>query len=375
MNIHSLTKKKLSKCDRVLYLHCDHFEPTNTNYSLDQTNQILKTFTGQAIDSAIKPSLFLHLPADIYWKEGKFYLQKLSTYPIVMSYIKQLSDIGCDIQWHIHHEYWTNSSVVKGEWKQILDRGLVKDEETLEFFISETKKIYKECGLPNVDTWGIVHGMWALNASDSLNCNITNELSILRRNGCLADFTFPAGRPWCTPEMTGIFAVTPKNEPKCYNTGTTIARGTKLLQDGTNFVICYPTSNYIVISLDLINSYLDKVGTKSDCYHTVISPENVHMLEDPLDFAQEWILTSCIIDRTLIIKTHAHSLNVEAWKNKEGNIVNNSTLFSVSHKERLQVLQDICQATNVDFRFTTAKEVMNIIKWIDSGEDSKNYEF
>jgi hypothetical protein len=352
----------------VLYLHADHFEPSNTS-DLKRVDAVLSSMISDVKKSSFKPSLFLKIPSSPQWKDSILSFKKGSSHSVVMERSKELADLGCDMHLHVHHERWTDTDVTNDEFKEPLSKGLITNSEVFEFFIQTAMNEFKKYGLSTTD-WGFVHGCWSLNASDFTMCKITDEVMILRKYGCIGDFTFPAGRTHCNPSSIGIFVIKPENKVKCYDIGKTIARGTNLLADPDAFIICYPTTSYYYASLD---NLVLRAGIKSNLHHTMIDKNNVYISEDPLKIIEEWLLSSCIVDHTLIIKTHSHNMRLSWWQDEHGNVLNNSPLFSKKHKERLGLLQHMCGQMGVGFEAITVREFVSFIRWVDSGKFAKDW--
>lgn len=369
MNIHELTREKLSQCDRVVYMHADHFEPSNTKDPGDM-DQILRRMISDIKMGFFKPSLFLKVAATMQWKDNKPHFRISPKHDLVMSHVKTLSDLGCDVHLHVHHERWTHSELTNPEWVEPFEQGLVTDSELLEIFIQKSLEEFVKYKIPTKD-WCFVHGRWALNASDERTCNITDEIDILRRNGCVADFTMPAGRAMCNPPIKGIYAIRSQNMARCYDMGEVISRGSHLLDDPEAFIICYPSTNYFYVSLD---NLILKAGTTSKTYfHSDIAEDNEKAPEDPNIIVQEWLLCSCILERTLIVKTHSHNMRFPFWQDEVGQIVNNSPIFNDKQKERIHLLKGICKDSDIDFKPITARELISYLRWVDQGEEANNY--
>lgn len=76
--------------------------------------------------------------------------------------------------------------------------------------------------------YGFIHGNWALDNSNpaGLSCGVNNELGILRKTGCYADFTMPsAPHPTQTKIVNSIYYATDGPEPKSHDRGVIAARG------------------------------------------------------------------------------------------------------------------------------------------------------
>ena len=77
--------------------------------------------------------------------------------------------------------------------------------------------------------WAFIHGDWALDNSHpgGGHCGVDNELTVLRQEGCYADFTFPAAPDPCQPRtINRIYRATDDPErPKSHDTGERVRVG------------------------------------------------------------------------------------------------------------------------------------------------------
>jgi hypothetical protein len=77
--------------------------------------------------------------------------------------------------------------------------------------------------------YGFIHGNWALDNShpEGRWCGVNNELDVLRRTGCYADFTLPsAPSPTQTRKINSIYyAVGDPRRPRAHDTGTDAGGG------------------------------------------------------------------------------------------------------------------------------------------------------
>jgi len=84
---------------------------------------------------------------------------------------------------------------------------------------------------PPDTVFGFVHGNWALDNSRMYRgadlCGVNNEISILRRLGCYADFTFPAIETTAQPSIINAFyyATDDPVRPKSHDDGTPMKVG------------------------------------------------------------------------------------------------------------------------------------------------------
>ena len=365
----------------IIYMHADHFEMAGgyrveANKDPDILEQKLVVLIEDFKKTKIKPSLFVHPWFGVRYQKEKVVITPSAASMVLKKYLKQLEDTGADINLHIHHERWTNTDLVIEPWKTLLRENKVNDAQMLRTYIETSKEFFKEAGI-DMESWGFVHGMWALNASDKRACNISNELIILNEHGCFGDFTFPAGRERCSPKMSGIFFVPPKKGRKVYNIGLPLIPRRNQLVNPKMFIVFYPTTRNVFTAID---SLLLHKGERAYYYNTTLSPNTfagkntVGALcpEDPREIVQEWLLSSMVIDRTLIIKTNAHSMNDDFWL-IDGKVENKSPLFHPDHVERMGILERFANKFEVEIHYLTARELYAFTKAIDKGKPSDRF--
>jgi hypothetical protein len=77
--------------------------------------------------------------------------------------------------------------------------------------------------------YGFIHGNWALCNSrpDGRLCGVNDELEVLRRTGCYADFTLPsAPEPTQTPKINSLYyACDRPGRPRSHDRGVDVGRG------------------------------------------------------------------------------------------------------------------------------------------------------
>jgi len=77
--------------------------------------------------------------------------------------------------------------------------------------------------------FGFVHGNWALDNSHPAGafCGVRNELAVLEKAGCYADFTMPSAPDPCqTATINSIYYATPSDRPKSHDHGRPARAGT-----------------------------------------------------------------------------------------------------------------------------------------------------
>ncbi|NQT22673.1 MAG: hypothetical protein HQ579_04445 [Candidatus Omnitrophica bacterium] len=123
-----------------------------------------------------------------------------------------------EIEVHLHHDhippYSDTSETFEKKIKDIIERSAL-----LGIFGSD-----KTTGRRR---FGFVHGDWALdNSRGGKYCGINNELEILSRCGCYADFTFPSLCESQPRKINSIYyASDDPKKPKSYNSGTDVRVG------------------------------------------------------------------------------------------------------------------------------------------------------
>jgi len=129
--------------------------------------------------------------------------------PHLMDRLSELVRAGiADVEVHLHHD---------GEGEQdFIDR----ISGFTEILASRHGLLHKQNGRP---VFGFIHGNWALDNSrpDERKCGLNNELSLLLRLGCYADFTLPSAPHATQTRMvnTIYWATDDPGRPKSHDTG------------------------------------------------------------------------------------------------------------------------------------------------------------
>ncbi|MCB1209736.1 MAG: hypothetical protein KDK97_10435 [Verrucomicrobiales bacterium] len=89
--------------------------------------------------------------------------------------------------------------------------------------------------------YGFIHGNWALDHShpEGKHCGVADELAVLRRTGCYADFTLPsAPDPTQTRKINGIYYAKEDGLAKSHERGVDVAVGsTSALVDSADHLL------------------------------------------------------------------------------------------------------------------------------------------
>jgi hypothetical protein len=347
----------------VVYFHTDHFEPWRAVHAAAVGPEIVDTIhdfcrATERIDFARRLTLFYkpHLnyalrrggeldradPEDLVGflprtaHEERFGREAMQ---------EVVTSSAHDIQLHIHHEYYT---ATKGhtdpeaiKWfASPLGRSL--DERRLELAIRLNREIITRESGRDLTRWFFVHGHWALNASDDSSCTITNEIDILLRNGCLGDFTFPAGRKHVNPRIKVPYLCRPFDESKGYDlpgAEPEIASGNAAAA-ATKFFIWASPANSLQCSLDYM------------------SESSRRQIENTEKAARELIDNAYVADRRLFIKTHAHSVHPYYFEHARSPVFPHH--FPAT-QTLLSVIFDAAAAAGLEIQFLTAPEVYELM--------------
>ena len=368
---------KRRKVRRVAYLHTDHFEPWRDGVSQAHCDEVHKF--GEQMDAlpyAKKLTLFYraHIPYGVNSNGYKISLDNRVSRPddpivfrartdeentLSRNTIQALlKNRAYEMQVHVHHEGYTMSEKLYPQVREVLEGYTTpdRDEDRFEMALQlALKAIRSETGLP-MKRWAFVHGNWALAASDPDICRIEGELEILARNGCYADFTFPAGRSHCNPEIDGPFAVTPVSAERAFDAP---AANAKALGEATHtlgkdrFMIWNSPVKHPFSSLDTYSRHAFEVFNEADA--TVL----------------RWIEESPMLGSTLYVKTHAHSLYKAYWDEKhDGDGV--AALARPGPRKVMDKFVEAVARAGVKFDPVTAEETY--LEWLTADQAKEDSE-
>ena len=187
--------------------------------------------------------------------------------------------------------------------------------------------------------FGFVHGNWALDNSDgnANHCGVNQELDILQKHGCYADFTFGSFSTAAQPsKVNSIYYVKDTPLPKSYNTGVVSQVGVV----NNDFMIFEGP-----MSLDWHDLIFDCAAIEST------SQPKPHRIKLWLKHAPvvkgrpEW----------LFVKVYTHGVQSQ------------DAIISPQFKEMLIELKRYCKGKNINLHFVTAREAFNIVKAAEAG--------
>jgi hypothetical protein len=191
------------------FLVTDHYEPGKGNVGVEKNAEWLNRYRS-----------FAKRHRD---HEGRI-LQHTWFFPLeqfddkIMADLSQMVREGYgEVEVHWHHSYDTPET-----FEAKLREG-IKKFNSYGALISTKGKV----------AFAFIHGNWGLdNSLGSKRCGVNNELEILARNGCYADFTFSTIGTSAQPKkINSIYYAKDTPAPKSYNTGIDLVVGGKAAGD------------------------------------------------------------------------------------------------------------------------------------------------
>lgn len=298
----------------VAYFHTDHFEPwrlvPDRDGGMERCIDDVEAYVAKSasLDFARKASLFYKANVNYLTSRDRelrrahpddllgFVPRSPRDLAIGAAILAPIVASDHDLQVHIHHEYFTfNDSARDPETFAYLQtpRGRSFDNGRLELCIRLGLDTLREDAGIELARWFFIHGHWALNASDPHECTIVREIEILRRNGCLGDFTQPAGRTHVDSRIEVPYLVEPVALAKGYDSPQ--ARPVQAAGSGAAAAELF----FIWAS----------ATTHRSCSIDTYSPFVQQRIKTPQVTALEHARAGVVIDGVLYLKTHCHSLH------------------------------------------------------------------
>lgn len=269
--------------------------------------------------------------------------------------------------WFFPPHYHRNYSLKKlvslcekgfGEVELHLHHGKTKPDtpENLERTITQCIEEYSKFGIFGTQggkrKYGFIHGDWALNNSRSnAYCGVNNEIDILIKTGCYADFTFPSMKESNPSQINSVYyAAEGKNEPKSYDRGRHVKKGDE--KTGGLMMVQGPVYPYC------IDNKLSGLRMFGDVIDGTVPVDSKRI--------NKWVETAIHIDgvpNVIFIKTHTHgATDHKAVLGEEMDMI-------FSHLE--SAYRD---SPNHSLHYVTSREMFNIINAIKDGKDPADIE-
>ena len=317
----------------MFVLICDHWEPGNREGNI---------LAAKAWLAAFKPIVASHQDSHgRYFKYTWFY--PIDNFePDIFNLLSQAvyEKYGeVEVHWHHYHE----SSVT---FEKDLKNSLSK-------FTAYGALISEFGDKPH---FAFIHGNWALDNSGSPgNCGVNDEISILLRNGCYADLTFPALGFRSQPKIINrIFYAVDSPEPKSYDHGEIAKIGV----DGVGLMIIQGPLGIDFKNLLILfeNAALnDAEGTgfsghirKPSNFHEYFKRHRVHLWNQigiSIQDRREWVF----------VKLHTHGMQ------------NQHILLGGELDAALYAIEDYCRLNDIFLHYIVAREAFNLVKAAEKG--------
>ena len=370
---------KTSGIKDIYYFHTDHFEPTSLDHKMIVNKDVIDYFISQTNlhSHSRKMSLFYRptfkvMMADDLQEGQKHYKADDDSVVFVedektiksKEILKTLNEqTEHEFQLHIHHEHFTNSDEIDNSIKHYIinDSTSWMDEKRFEKYIKISRDFMKEgLGKTSYNDWFFIHGKWGLNGSDRRVCRIEDELGILARNGCIGDFTFPAGRRHCNPHLKAPFVINPIRILKCYDYHASEA---KIITPKSKTMNHYNRQIYGLYPgkrpFFIWSSQIKHPDSSLDYF----SERVLKQVSSPNKFLKVLIRNSIRIGDKLFIKTYAHSLSDHFINKKE-------IVFPLLHPfvvAAFKTLERLCLVNHINLNYVTASEVYDVFEGVDNG--------
>lgn len=336
------TRRKALRFNRKQHLVisvCDHFEPFHGHDRTTAVDRIEKWC--ERLPMNIRG---LHDTHGNKYKHTFFY--PIENYdPEILDLMQTLCvETGNETEVHLHHKNDT-----AGE---------------LEARLLEGRKLLSQHGFLGRDRegnprYGFIHGNWALDNSHpgGLNCGVSNELHILNKTGCYADFTMPsAPHPTQTQTINSIYYAEGAASPKSHDTGTPVRAG-KPYTWTENTMLCVQGPlglNWEWRKLGI----LPRLENADLTGHNPPTPARLHLWER---------LSINVTGREdcIFVKLHTHGA-----KGRNAKVFTGKPL-----KEFLSYAIDYAAFHGMELHYASAREMVNIIHAIEDGQEGSPQEF
>lgn len=330
-----------NKPKHIIFCYVDHFEPHHGNVDDEKAQQRMQTWLQEYPVLAKK-----YTDADgNHLKHTWFYpYDELSE--IELEQLNRLCKDGLgEVEFHLHH---------KNDTSETLKEKLLAGLEVFNKYgiaITEEEQI----------TYGFIHGNWALDNSIQIKgqnfCGVNDEISLLKETGCYADFTFPAYLEQSQPRYVNniFYATDDPGKPKSHHTG----QQSKVGIDSDKYDLM------LVQGPMLLNWKRRKLG-----FFPNIEDGNIHK--------------GNVFDKSKIdlwIKAGIHVQGKEDWIFVKifthGAPEKNYETVLGSDAERLfdYLTQKYNDGQNYILHFVTSREMYNIIKAAEKGEQGNPNQF
>lgn len=344
MNLSTLCRATLAglrgqpKPRYVFICVADHFEPDWRNASRPLQIERVQRWVDEY------PTLFSSF-ADSRGRSPQhsfFYPIEVYDEPHIEQLCKLVRAGHGDIEIHLHHDNDTSSRLAD-LLEQIRDR------------------LHGRHGLLSRDAsgqlrYGFIHGNWALDNShpDGKWCGVNDELTVLMRTGCYADFTMPASpHPAQTSTINSIYyAKDNPSRPKSHDRGVPAKVGN-----------LKPDQSLLMIQGPLLLSIASKAGAPK------LSIENGNLSGSQPPSArrlQQWLQAGVSVSGRpdwVFVKLHTHGAQEDNMK----------VLLGEPMRQMHSALSELSISNGFQYFYVTAREMAQLVHQAESGAETVEF--
>jgi len=330
----------------VMFLYVDHFEPKENTRDVSVQKARMQQWLEHYPAMASR-----HRDADgCPPKHSWFYLvEEWQTEKDDLAFLQQLAHLSYDglgeVELHVHHG--------RG-WHIFPD---IDTAEKLTEQIERLKRLYRQTGAlitaarAPQSFYGFIHGKWALdNSAHGLYCGVDQELEILRRTGCYADFTMPSGHGATQSRKINsiYYAPTRQRRNKNHDWGEDVRAGDSASKDERRMMIF---QGMLEVYLHRLFSGKSVVEKSNLDFHDLPSPEridqwlrcNIHLPGRP-----DWVF----------VKVHTHGGREENFEVCFGD---HADMMHSYLEERYN------DGNRFKLHYVSAREAYNLVKAAEAG--------
>lgn len=201
----AVSRRKLDRPRHLLFALCDHYEPLHGGADEARGAERVKAWR-----EGYPRLVERYRDADGRHPRHSFFFPGEEYRPSFLDALADLArqDLG-EVEVHLHHDADTAATLS------------AKLEKTVEDLSKHGHISRDKDGKPR---WAFIHGNWALAnpRRDGKWCGVDEELPLLHRLGCYADYTFPSAPDECQPNIVNqiYWPVGDLTVKRCYENGS-----------------------------------------------------------------------------------------------------------------------------------------------------------
>ncbi|MGH7491791.1 MAG: hypothetical protein ACREOO_05300 [bacterium] len=343
---HPRLRVKAGAPTHIVFLYVDHFEPKENTHDVSMQAARMRQWLEHYPAMASR-----HRDADgCPPKHSWFYLvEDWETEKDDLTFLKQLAHLSYDgfgeVDLHVHH----------GRGWHIFPE--IDTAEKLAQQIERLKRLYRQTGAlitaaPAPQSfYGFIHGKWALdNSAHGLYCGVDQELEILRRTGCYADFTMPSGHGSTQSRKINsiYYAATRKRNNKNHDWGEEVRAGDATVKDERRLMILQGMIEVYARNFILGKSIVEKSNLD---FHDLPSPERI----------DQWIRCNVHVAGRrdwVFVKVHTHGAREENFEVCFGE---HADMMHAYLEERYN------DGNRFKLHYVSAREAYNLVKAAEAG--------